>query len=684
MRFAAPSWLLGTALGLVVAALSILGAFALIRSMRRFGDQALVAELVTGRPGGRRALKGGLSVLAISLAFVALAKPQYGRGSRIVPATNLDVVLVLDYSKSMYARDIAPSRSIRAKSEVTRLIAELPGARFGAVAFAGQPMAFPLTSDGGAIAQFFRQMSPNDMPEGGTAIGRALEAARELFARDPLAEKHKKVIVLITDGEDLEGDPVAVAESLAESGIAVYVVQVGGRTPEPIPEVNEAGQVVGWRQDDLGKPLTTELSAAGEAQLAKIAEVSRGQIARSGEGRTGIEQITSRLRQLMTEELSERVETIYADVYFYPLSLALLLVLGETFVGETKRRARAAVLPPPPPRRKRTRKRSAARTAPVLSILCFLLSCSEYRENLFKRHSPDVDQAIAALDAGEAGTAVDLLSRYLSTGKCDNGAIGIPARVRDLPNASFDLGLALFRMAEQFGQRFGDDPKGGDSQEAPEDQEQQAKRNSQVDCALRIAQAIALQSGLPAELRARAAYLAGNLNFLRGDYSSAVESYNSALRLVPGLSSKSADTVGLDAAHNRAIALRRVEEEEKKKGDSDQGDGEKNPDAGPDDAGKTPEPKPNDAKQPEPEKDAGKDSDSSQGNSDPKDTKQDEPEKDGPKPDPGAEDAEPPARAEQPQKDQRILDQLEQAPTFQEHDAKNRALGRPRSRMEDK
>ena len=94
-------------------------------------------------------------------------------------------MIVLDYSKSMYARDIAPSRIDRAKAEVARLIRNLAGARFGAVAFAGEPIGFPLTSDGAAIAQFFRQLEPNDMPVGGTAIARALERARELSASDP-------------------------------------------------------------------------------------------------------------------------------------------------------------------------------------------------------------------------------------------------------------------------------------------------------------------------------------------------------------------------------------------------------------------------------------------------------------------------------------------------------------------
>ena len=283
MKFAAPLWLFGTASALVVAALLIAGGVLLSRSVRRFGDEALVLGLVTARAGHRRALKGVLLVLAVALAFLALAQPQYGRGTRLIPATNLDVVLVLDFSKSMYARDIPPSRTLRAKDEVSKLIAALPGARFGAVAFAGQPMAFPLTSDGAAIAQFFRQISPNDMPVGGTAIARALEAGRELLLRDPLSKGHRRVMVLVSDGEDLEGDPVAVADNARQDEITIYVVQIGGRTPEPIPEVNEAGETIGFRTDEQGQTITTSLSAEGEEQLGKIASVTGGNVVRSGD-----------------------------------------------------------------------------------------------------------------------------------------------------------------------------------------------------------------------------------------------------------------------------------------------------------------------------------------------------------------------------------------------------------------
>ncbi len=271
------------------------------------------------------------------LAFVALARPKFGSGTRIVPATNLDVVIVLDYSKSMYARDIVPSRIARAKAEVARLIQDLPGARFGAVAFAGEPMSFPLTSDGAAIAQFFRQLDPNDMPVGGTATARALERAREVFARDPKSKDHVRVIVLVTDGEDLEGDPVSVAAELrAARGRASTSCRLAGARRRSSPRSGRTGRSAAFGTTTRASRLTTELSAEGEAQLARVAQTTGGTIVRAEHGETGIDRSPGALQKMMREELSEKVETVYAEEYAWPLGIAVLLLLADALIGEAR------------------------------------------------------------------------------------------------------------------------------------------------------------------------------------------------------------------------------------------------------------------------------------------------------------------------------------------------------------
>jgi Ca-activated chloride channel homolog len=662
VKFAQPVWLFGALFALVVGALFVLGGVGVARATRRFGDAERVRELLTGSPVKRRAWKAVAVVMATALAFVALARPQYGRGTRLIPATNLDVVVVLDFSKSMYARDVSPSRIARAKAEVARLIHDLVGARFGAVAFAGEPIAFPLTSDGGAIAQFFRQLEPNDMPVGGTAIARALERARELISRDPKSHDHSRVILLVTDGEDLEGDPVEVARAAGQDGITVDVVQIGGRTPERIPEISPEGRVAGYRQDESGQVLTTSLSAEGEAQLGQIAQAAHGQIIRSERGATGIDTVARELKRKMTEELSERVETVYADVYAYPLGAALLLLILEVFLGETRKSKAAGAV-----------------------LACFLLpfsltasGCGWDPGHPFEREAPEVKRALEAIDAGDAGSAVGLLESYLGTGSCADGGMGLPDKVRQRPGASFDLGLVLFQIGERYGRRFGEEEVGrADAAPDPGEQELAELRSTEVECALRAVLAIANEPDVSIDLRARAHYLAGNLEFLRRQYEEAVRHYDEALKLVPGLPD-GGDAVGRDAAWNRAIALVRIEDEKKRDAGHDgspPGDGgspnkdasdDKKPDggSGPKDGGKN-----------DPPKDAG-DSRPEAGNQD----------ADAPKPAP-QEAGPPPSEPPPPQsgnQDERMLDMLEGAPTLQHEDAKNRAAGRRVRGMADK
>ena len=197
------------------------------------------------------------------------------------------------------------------------------------------------------------------------------------------------------------------------------------------------------------------------------------------------------------------------------------------------------------------------------------------------RSSPVVNDAVEALDGGDAGAAVSLLEEYLSTGKCDNGTIGAPSSVNAHPNAAFDLGLGLFEIAERFGKRFGEDPPPPDGGRPPAEEAELAKRSAEVDCALRIVRLAATDSSVPVELRARAFYLSGNLEFLRREYKNAVAGYDAALKLIPGLPGDAGDGIGRDAAYTRSIALRRIEDQEKDAGPPDAGnDGGEKPDAG--------------------------------------------------------------------------------------------------------
>jgi Ca-activated chloride channel family protein len=675
----------GSASGVIVAVLCALALLAYAgaivwgtvrqaRAARIFGDPRLLGGLVTYDGAARRAVKAVLLVVAMVLAFVALARPQFGSGTKIVPATNLDVAVVLDYSKSMYARDIAPSRIARAKAEVARLIQDLPGARFGAVAFAGEPMSFPLTSDGAAIAQFFRQLEPNDMPVGGTATARALERARELFARDPKSKDHVRVIVLVTDGEDLEGDPVSVAENCQREGTRIDVVQIGGRAPEVIPEVGQTGKVLGIRRDDDGKPLTTQLSAEGEAQLARVAQTTGGTIVRAEHGDTGIDQVARALRRMMRDELSEKVETVYAEEYAWPLGAAILLLIVEALIGEAPRRSAAKTTAEPKSRAKRMERTlgTAVRTLATwaaLSLFLALSACGWNPSRPFEREAPAVRQALADLDAGDAASAARWLEEYLSTGGCQDGIIGTPDGLKRRPDGTLDLGMSLFRIGEQFGRRFGEEEI-----DKKVSEEMRARRHAQVECARRIVEAITEDDRAPIEQRVRSFYLQGNLAFLDGAYEQAVLAYDRALVLAPG-EADAGDPLGRDAAWNRAIALRRIEDEKKDAG-SDSGSDAAN-DAARDSA--------SDGNRPS--QDAARDTGENGARDAPQDSRPEGREGGEPPEPPDSGDQRQDAGAEPPppmtNEDERMLDQLENAPTLQQEEAKRYGKKRVRG-MADK
>lgn len=730
MRFAADEWLWGVLFSLVLAGILAAQGMRLARARRKFAHDDRISELLTAKTGLRRTVQAILSTLAVALVFVAAAQPQYGKGTRILPATNLDVVVVLDYSKSMYARDVSPSRIGRAKVEVGKLIRKLGGARFAAVAFAGESIAFPLTSDGSAIAQFFQGLEPNDMPVGGTAIARALESGRQLLERDPLSKNHERVMILVTDGEDLEGDPVGVARDAHAEGIRVDVVQIGGQSPEPIPEIDEHGVAKGLRKDSSGSLLTTQLTPEGEAQLSAIASEGGGQLVRAAQGDTGIGTMTEELRKMMTEELSEKVETVFADIYYYPLALAVLLLFIETFVGTARKR----IFSPDPPKgsvTKRTPRRMRT-TAALLALCC--LGCERF-DSLFERESPVVNEAIELLNTDNPEKASQLLIEYLETGPCEEGVIGAGDRARKLRDASFDLALSFSDLSSDSPAAPAAGAPSAPTQPAPgapqnpgasppvgglpSDAEPPAPSPA-VDCALRILGVISGDPNSSAALRARAFYVAGNLEMRRENFEDAVVSYDAGLLYAPGvtkeqlekgpLAGTTADLIGISIAHNRALALRLREEKEKQEQEqenqsnqddqqdqeqsedeqeSEQNEQEQSEDDSQDES--------SDQEQPEDEQESEQDQESEQ--EQPNEDSQEQESEDQKGPDEG-EDQEQPNQEQQPQepsegkqaqnpseaRDQRMLDLLEQAPTLQQHRAeerKNQGV-RVRSTMEDK
>jgi Ca-activated chloride channel family protein len=343
-------WLLGL-VPMVVAALWW-NAARRQRATERFGNSTTVGPLIAGRAKWWRVTRATLMVVGAALLIVAFAGPQYGSRTRVLRKRGIDIVIALDFSKSMLARDVHPSRIKRAKGELERLLSDLDGDRVGLVAFAGDAMAFPMTVDYSAVRLFLRDLGPMDMPVGGTAIGKALIASMRLIESsnegrgdEDGVDRRSKVVLLLTDGEDHEGDPIAAAQELSAAGIKVYAVGIGSGSGEPIPSYTADGTLTGHVKDADGRLVMTSLSAENEDTLQEIASVTGGKYVRAEEGTVGVTEIRSELAKLQASERKARRVTVHENRFALALLPGFLLIVLEALLPEAwivRRRRREA------------------------------------------------------------------------------------------------------------------------------------------------------------------------------------------------------------------------------------------------------------------------------------------------------------------------------------------------------
>lgn len=342
MRWAHPEWRY-IAIALMVAATLVLlwGVRARRLALARFGDPDLVRALRDGTPTGWRAARGVMVVLALGLLGFAIARPEGRARTDVVARRGIDIVVCLDVSKSMLARDVHPSRIERARSELRRLLEEEPGDRIGVVVFAGDAMHYPLTTDHESAERFMREVEPWNFPVGGTSIGVAITAAHELFRDDPLSSRRSKVIIVLTDGEDLNGDPVAAARDAATDGIQVFIDAIGSTLPEPIPQFTPEGRMVGFARDSRGEIEMTQFTPEMEQQLRATAQAGNGRYFRAHSGEVGIEAVRREIASLRRAEIAATQQTVFDELMLWcTLPAFLLLVAAGVLVPERVRRRR--------------------------------------------------------------------------------------------------------------------------------------------------------------------------------------------------------------------------------------------------------------------------------------------------------------------------------------------------------
>lgn len=336
-RFERPMGLVFVAVVALVALLWLRDLIRRGRQLRRIVPEKLAAHMAPAAGRGR-GFAGGLSTLAgLALLGIAAAQPQCGTRTVLAKRYGMDVVIALDASNSMLARDVKPSRLERAKLELGGLIDRLGGDRVGIVAFAGNAFVqCPLTNDAAAAKLFLRAIDPQALPQQGTALADALEVSGRLLEGGDRGASGR-AIVLITDGEDHQGEAIAKAKALADEGVRIFAVGIGSLSGEPIPITDGRGQVVGYKQDKAGNTVMTRLN---EQILVSIAEAADGRYVHSASGDLGIGEIHAELERMDKAEFETR-HTVQYDERFTTFAWPgfALLCLGM-IVGEGRFRRR--------------------------------------------------------------------------------------------------------------------------------------------------------------------------------------------------------------------------------------------------------------------------------------------------------------------------------------------------------
>lgn len=299
--------------------------------LEKFADTKLHNILFPLKSKIKSHLKFGIYTFSLMLILIALARPQIGTKIEEVKQIGIDVYILLDVSKSMLAEDIKPSRLEKAKYEISKLIQRLKGDRIGLIVFAGQAyVQIPLTSDYSAANLFLNAVDVNSVPQPGTAIGPAIDLALKSFKYD---DGTKKAIVIITDGEDHQGDIDAAIEEADSKGVVIYAIGFGSPAGVPIPIYNESGIQVGYKKDNRGNIVLTKLN---EEILKTITSKANGKYYRGTNTEDELEAIYNDLAKIEQSEYGSKRITDYEDRFYYFLLPAILLLIAEFIISSNK------------------------------------------------------------------------------------------------------------------------------------------------------------------------------------------------------------------------------------------------------------------------------------------------------------------------------------------------------------
>ena len=297
------------------------------KRLARFGSPELVSQLMPDASTGKGWLKISLLAAAWFFFVIGLARPQLGARLKEHQSQGVEVMVALDVSNSMLAEDYSPNRLERSKLAISRLVDKLQGDRIGLVVFAGEAFVqLPITADYVSAKVFLKSIDTESVPIQGTALSEALMASARSFSTQ---SERSRAIILISDGEDHEGEAIEAARAIAEQGIRIYCIGVGSPQGKPIPK---NGSLL---KDASGEIVVTRLN---EEILQEIAGAGNGKYVRAGAAEFGLNPIIDDIRTLDKEQFNSVVFEDFDEQFMYFFAIALFFLILELLVPETKAR----------------------------------------------------------------------------------------------------------------------------------------------------------------------------------------------------------------------------------------------------------------------------------------------------------------------------------------------------------
>ncbi|MFA6335025.1 MAG: VWA domain-containing protein [Bacteroidales bacterium] len=296
------------------------------KRLEKFGEKTIVESLMPRVSKNRGWIKLSIFSLAIFFFAIGLARPQLGAKIKEVDSKGVEIMIALDGSNSMLAEDYSPNRLERAKLALSRLVDKLKNDRIGLIVFAGQAyVQLPITTDYVSAKIFLNNINTQSVPVQGTALGEAINTGIKSFSQE---SKNSRAIILITDGENHEDDPVAAAKTANEMGVMVYTLGIGSEAGKPIPLPD--GELL---KDRDGNIVVTKLD---EQTLVKVAEAGGGVYVRAGNSDFGLDAIVDKIHNMDKQSYKSVVFEDFNEQYMYFFGIALFFLVLEFFIVNRK------------------------------------------------------------------------------------------------------------------------------------------------------------------------------------------------------------------------------------------------------------------------------------------------------------------------------------------------------------